>query len=736
MGDCMATSWNRISAFASKLLKVSCIYVLFTSFVFAEVVPLPTPLPLPPVTTAPTTLPTVNPTTGIQKTLMLKNINSKNGVFLKGAIANQVIFLPVLHDWNIHGIQVHLNVYSAALSNSTNTLTAYVNDSPISSVQLKGFVNNGTPWDFIIPANLLNDKAVNLTLKNEVSDYGFNCYNLANPKYWIFISGTSTITYNYTLKKYAPNLSKFPYPFINDPSLDKDVIVMAFADKISLADYTAAFNVTNALQQEASWRGMKVIVTTVSQLTDAQKKNNNIIIIGTSKELPFSSLPIKWPLNIANVINDKNNQKINEDTGILMLAASPWNPNHGILAITGNSEKALIKAAGSLRDPNFVNTVLFNEYALIEQSFNNTRYRSLWTDATLQDLNFTNQVVFGNGENTINYDINLPEDKTIKALDLTVDYSISPFLSTTEDSYLTLRVNDTPLTGIILKPNKDSLQKWKVHIEGKNLQPGANHLVFIFNMNMKNKFCKPQDSTLAWGSILNTTALSLTFEKTSPFLKFRQLRASDRNLVISLPANNDYFSSVQFGQQMMELSQAMPSVAEVSFITNAQLNNQSAANADVIYIGKTADNPTLNQLTSIPFYFHDDQLMIDPLLKPYLAISQETPLVLDELIQSPFAPERKLLLILSNRTDQYDEGIDLFANPKKSQLTKGNVILSYQNGTFTSLQIDKIYGQIHFKRKVNFSIMVVGIGIIGIILLLWIFRKIYKRMKAYFTPKI
>lgn len=672
----------------------------------------------------------------LQKQFVLKDIIGSNGLLLTGANASKILYLPVPQEWVLDTITLQLSLYSSSLVGLPSTLTAFINGNPINSLRLNDVFNINNKWAITIPGDLITGNLISITFNNVLDDFGNNCYNLSNPKFWLYITGNSTITYNYHIDDFNPDLTKYPFPFINNPAIEKDKVVVVFPDQPSLNTYTAAFYLANSLVNKSTWMGIHLIATTVTQLTDEQKKNNNLIYVGTPEQIHLSEIKAKWPLNVDTKVDDANHKQLADDTGVIMLSQSPWNSKKGILAVTGNSEMAVIKAADMLRNPEFSSIVLFNQYALVTHENSKADFHPTWTDTTLSDLGFPTQVLYGGAESTVSYDIDLPQDKIIKGLKLTVNYSASPFLSTKDNSYLTVRVNDMPVDGVTISPDNAKIRTWKVYIDGNNLRNGPNKISFIFNLYNQNQHCKPEDTNLVWGTIYNSTELHLELSNGNAFLNFKILKASPYGLIISLPTNNPYFQSLEFSQQVLNISKYMPLVSTVKFVDNPHFDLNNTDTDNVIYIGDVNSNkPLASLLDGMPFMLKNNQLIIDPALKPYVAVSHETPIGISEIIRSPINLDRMMMFIMAESDQGYKESIALFTNQKKSALIDGNAVLIYKNGTFTSVKEDQIIATENKKRRIKSGINYTAIAVVGFFILLYIGRKIYKKVKNYTTPK-
>lgn len=690
--------------------------------------------PVTPVSSAATT-----DTNGmIDKTYTFSEVNGLEGFTLRGSNATREFYLPILREWDFSSVTLHLILYRAAFLARSTTLTLYASNRPIDSIELSGLGINKT-WDVTLPASLVKNGLISLLFSSVVNEVGFSCYNLINPSYWIYVSGDSTVTYHYKNSNYSPDLAKLPYPFIHDPSLTQDTVLIVLPDKPSLKILSASFNVANMLGNKATWRGIKINNTSTSQIATNPNKDSNIIMIGTGKELGLNTISNNWslPIDQDGTILDKNKQKIADNVGVILLSSSPYNPKDALLAVTGNSEEAVNNAALMLRDPDFANTVLYSSQALVLTKPNIVPMKPHWQDITLKMLGFNNQTVYGSaGDTLIDYDIELPQDKKIKKLTLSVNYVVSNFLKNQGAPYLTIRVNGTPVGGTELTVKDETIKTWDFDIDGSNFLPGKNRITFDFNIRLKNQDCNPQVTSLAWVTLFSSTQLHVDLENKDNFLSFPQFTSSNKDLAIAIPTSQAFFQDVNFIQKLLEFAKLMQQMGYVDFYDVNALNNQNMQDKDILYVGDINNNALKPYLKSIPFYFANNNLHVSKDLLSELSISNETPAAITELLTSFFNPNNLMLFIMGRDSAGYLSGIDALTNTKKVGLINGNVVLTYENNTFNSVQSQKLKIQADNKKKIKNAAVVfyyfigaVILFIIGIVLAIVIRRK----WKYYFS---
>ncbi len=696
---------------------------------------------LTPATASVTNLSTsrTNSSEMINQTYTFTQINGLDGFSLKGSNATRELYLPILREWNFDSATLHLIIYRAAFLAKSTTLTIYANNRPIDSIELSGVTTNKV-WDVTLPSSLVKNSIINLSFNSVVNEVGFSCYNLINPAYWIYVSGDSTVTYHYRDHDYFPDLTKLPYPFIHDPSLSEDSVLIVVPDVPSLKILSATFNIANMLGNKSTWRGVKLNAISTSMLQANQKPDSNIILIGTGKDLQLNSLNAKWPLSIDSdgTILGEDKQKIKDNVGVIMLTPSPYNPKSALLTVTGNTDLGVNNAALMLRNPDFINSVLYNSQVLVLDKPEIVPVRPHWNDITLKMLGFENQTVYGSASDSLlDYNIELPRDKKIKAMKLSVNYVVSTYLKNYDAPYLTIRVNGTPVGGASLVVNDDSIKTLDFTIDGANLLQGKNQITFDVSIKMDKLNCNPQTMNLAWVTLYSSTQLHVDIEDKNNLLDFQQFSASTKDLAVVIPSTQPFFGSIDFIRKVLELGKLMQQTGYVDFYDVDSYLEQELKNSDILYMGDiNASNLLQKYKKTIPFYFVNNALYIAPDLIPVLSISSESPAAITELLPSPLNQKNLMMLVTAKDKQGYMLGIDVLTDHKKNGLINGNIALTYVNGTFNSVQSQKLTLLSINKKKIHHVVVILYYVLAGLVLFVLgvvLFIIIKRKIKYYFS---
>jgi hypothetical protein len=676
----------------------------------------------------------------LEKTVTLKQLSTQNSINFIGPGAEKALYLPTPLGWKINAIQLHLLVKNSNLPHRPTSLTAFINNQPIQSFNLQSLQNGIGEWNLTIPASVITENNTTVLIKSGwESNDTTTCKNFSDPSFWSSIDGQSTITYQYTENETKAVLTTFPQPFINPFGIEKDAVTIVLPDQFNHDDLEALFYVAQTLTRLQTWRGMNITGVKASELTDVQKNSTNLIFIGSSQHASFNSPLIKWPLtqNEKHEWLDKQRQKIADDTGIVMIAPSPWNLHHIVLAVTGNGDSGTAKAALWLRSPRLTRSLLSLDYVLTNQTDTKMLQTPDWSDTRFNALGFNSQTVYGDGESTLNYVIKLPPDKIAKSMDINLKYTTSPLLSKTANSFLSLTVNQAPISSIRLEPGTVDEQQWKVHIKREDLLRGDNLLSFTFHLKFHNNTCANDDQRLAYATLKSNSTLSVRFRSEQASVNFHTFNASDNNVALLLPHQHDYFTQSLFISSVIEFAKALINTPSFVVAFNDSDIGQLYGDRNLIYIGKLDDNPSLaKQRSQFPFLFKSGLLDIRPSLLPLLSMNGETPDALLEIIPSPFNLHRSLLFICTNATNHYDLALDVLTDTNKNKYLKGDTALIYANGTFTSINAQQLQMKVENKHRLSEAHILSSTGLISFLVVFFgglILLILYRRLRRYFS---
>lgn len=634
--------------------------------------------------------------------LSLRELLGTEGFVLQGPSASKVIYLPTGPQRIYESLQLKLYLYHVTLAKGFINLTFFINDQPINSIDLSGDGAMTKTWIIDVPKEFLNNTSLTLKIMSLVPEIPLTCNDYTDPYYWVNFSGRSAINIVYDVKPYEPKLSLYPYPFIREGALQKDNIDLVLSEAPSLQEIASAFYVANALYQNATWRGLALNIFSYRQWQQ-EKPMQNTIITMKAGDLETANFSIPWPdtwqqLMASNDFETKNN------TGLLVLSPSPSDQTKAVLYVTGTTDAGLLKAAEALHHRSLIQTSASSSYLLIKNLPQLKDIRSTLEQMTFADLGYTNQSVYGRGGSQVNYEFEVPVEKKLDYITLRLKILMSDLLSNLQKSSLTIKVNDTPIGSYELF-GSNSTQIVEQSIKNDATVPGKNKLSLVFNLNILEKDCTPETDRQAWATVYADSSLQFAYKDEKTYPSFKAFFRNTQNLTVVLP--NDYSQKMpgNFNKKIIHLSKRFMNLSQFSLLTRSQVNVDKMIDHDFIYFGQRLQTP-LSEYSKkeLPFYFDGDKFKVHSLLKEELTMDVGHPVALIQSVNSPLDNSKQLLIISAISPAGYELALDVLVNSQKYALLRGDAVLIYENGTFTSIEAQKLL----FKAETYMRITSIG----------------------------
>lgn len=166
------------------------------------------------------------------------------------------------------------------------------------------------------------------------------------------------------------NLSIYPYPFINIPTLSNIAFVLAKNDP---AAWAVASQIAYGLGNRVRGSVIDLTIAYDDAVPDEIRNSRDLIVVGLPTDLKLiaelkDSLPAPFEAgqNIPVVKGQQVTYRFSPGTsiGYLQLLASPWNPSRTILAVVGSTRDGVLMAGNALTDP-ALRSRLTGDFALI-----------------------------------------------------------------------------------------------------------------------------------------------------------------------------------------------------------------------------------------------------------------------------------------------------------------------------------------------------------------------------------
>ena len=151
------------------------------------------------------------------------------------------------------------------------------------------------------------------------------------------------------------DLSNYPVPFVNDPTMGKTAFVL---EKDDLTTWQSALGIARFLGVNTRGVMTTLKVFFADDTTPEELTKYNLILVGHPTKMKIVQdinqiLPA--PFDVGDVATEKNVQvnfmiQANSPIGYIEILPSPWNANNVVLAVLGNTSQGVIWAATPLGD--------------------------------------------------------------------------------------------------------------------------------------------------------------------------------------------------------------------------------------------------------------------------------------------------------------------------------------------------------------------------------------------------
>ena len=203
----------------------------------------------------------------------------------------------------------------------------------------------------------------------------------------------------------VPNLTLLPSPIYKLDSLLPEKALIVVPDAPTQEELQSAMIIAASFGR-MSLGLQDISLVSASSLTELEKTNDHLILVGKQDSLPLLNEVI-FP---ATVTGPNPTQKIEASDGVVQMAVSPWSASRVVLYLGGAEDAAVVKAAqafssGVLRvGKNVSLSVISNVADAIE-------VKDVPDDRTLASLGYVTQTLSGVGYNSFEYEFFVPLGK-------------------------------------------------------------------------------------------------------------------------------------------------------------------------------------------------------------------------------------------------------------------------------------------------------------------------------------
>jgi hypothetical protein len=420
-------------------------------------------------------------------------------------------------NWQVQSAKALIRFqHSPALLANRSNLIVRVNDTSVGSIPLDRQQAQVGQALFNVPPNLLQDfNEVAILAEQQTSE---NCTNPANPMLWTEILPDSKLIVDYQPQPIPLDFSQYPYPFMDELSLDPAQVAYLRPQTFSETWLTAAARFQTAAGREADFRPLNArLVTGLDQV----KPDERLVLIGTPSEQPvLSNLSLPFPLKNGKVL-DGNNIALPGEVGVLMLT-TVQDSGVPVLVATGNDTGGVLKAVQFLvqSKDNQIGTgqaIVVSNLADVPSPPARQWSGYLPTENAFQlsELSTANRQPFEDvtvhGTNAPPIPIQfraLPDDRFLRGSTMTLQYSYSPQVDP-RTSAVEVRLDGVTIGAKRLTSARGGRDSLKVNLPENLIQPESRLDVQFVLSPRRTGACGLTTDQQLWGTIHADTSFNL-----------------------------------------------------------------------------------------------------------------------------------------------------------------------------------------------------------------------------------
>jgi hypothetical protein len=604
-------------------------------------------------------------------------------------------YIPIPAQWEVDELDLSLVVQFSKILTNASTLTAMVDTVPIDTIKLDAKSQQPILWKIKIPKAYINKKLTTLRLVGDMRISNDVCADRENPGNWITLSGNSSVTYHYQRRITPLSISKFPYPFIQKNTPYLDTISLIFADNLNSENFGFYFMMANALSQNASWRGLEFDISTLSEFIKSSSQYPSIVI-GTPALIDFSFIgsPDHMKLTEGHWVHE-NQTLLSDDEGFLWLTQYK---GQVLLVISANTYNGLNSAINAINSKKLHYMSTNSPLYIAKSQTVFIKGIPKFQKVSFNELGFQDSVVFGTGESQRVFQFNLPHDYVNNPVKLILKYSNSPFIQRNRVSSMTVSINDVPIGGVVIKPDSAQKKTFEIELPIDDLKIGKNTLTVTFTLTMHEEICSRDYLSQVWGTIYADSYFE--FYKSDEPAK-NQLKDYpqfiDGNVVVNLPNDPAVYGDKQLLNALIQFSTTLNYAANLKVASNDFiLKNKSSR--DIVSFATHLDNPAvvsnikksftklttnLNRTSSFVLKTIDNSIFAN-------AFNKEQGVGFAGINLSEINGNTSHLMVYGYSAKDLGIVLTLLNTEYKRQTLSGDLVVSFQNGTYTNLSTEDI----------------------------------------------
>ena len=539
--------------------------------------------------------------------------------------------------------------------NTSGLLTIEFNEIPIDTIPVdwrqNQVLNFQIPVEAITPIRDDGRHILSLRL-----DTGLDCTSVSSGA---IVAPESLFHFVHQYVAPSTSLEELPRPIFQRSFIPDSAIIVI--PETPTADELQAALTIGAGFGKNSFGNLIMTLVPVNQLTPEQQASEHLIVVGklASLELLNEAQPTSSSLDSESPLDSAQT-----DDGLIWMVVSPWNASKVVLAITGNTDDAVVKAAQAASS-NQIRTTEDNNLSIVSsvQPLLDTTLPVLSVRQTLAGNGFAPQVFRDVGTEDFEFEFRLQpnlEANVNTFFELILSHSM--LLDYTRSGVVIL-LNEIPIGSVRLSDQTAAFTTVRFPLPSSVLRPGVNRIRIEAELRPTSE-CYSRDTAVAWLTIHDDSSVNLSLEEasTSGFLPSADLAnypnpfvhdSTLSDVAFVLPANepNAWNTALQIAKDLGDEAEGIFMGLEVA-LTN-DLPEDILNNYHLLIVGRPSTLPVLNVLENelpLPFIAGTNTAIEENLQITY-RLSPDENVGYIELLPSPFN-QRQFIIAVLGTTDE------------------------------------------------------------------------------------
>ncbi|MEW6622991.1 MAG: cellulose biosynthesis cyclic di-GMP-binding regulatory protein BcsB [Bacillota bacterium] len=558
-----------------------------------------------------------------------------NDSILQGVHGSQTLFFYVNENWEPEGSS-YVDLYfshSPVSTNHKSTLTVFINDRPVSTLELINEKAKNRAERVYIPKEIVEKgfNALTLRLYKRISDEP--CEDAYNPGNWFTLKRETMIHLEYKEVLDSTNLSNYPYPYFKIGREDPIDSLIVIPKDYNQRHLNAAAYLAAGFGKYEPYKNIRVKVATEQEIK-GYLNDSNLIFIGSNSEFKdIDGLP----------------SAAEKGAGVLEKFISPWNPSKRVLRIAGEGEY-IQEASKALFYANVVNQMKRSRQVIKNLELLTGEIGPFLERVTLADMGYNDIIVRGKHQQAAAFSYSLPTQVELKeGAGITLNLRYSQALQFIQAS-ATVEVNNIPLGSRRLTYEGAEGEQVFFKFPPELLREKNFDIRVLFNLDLRDIDCTQRYEEQAWAVIGRNSFLHLPHEegnrknlKNYHYIFSKNSRIEDTVAVIP---DNPRLGHIETALNIfVHIGHYLKDLGDIGLVKAGDLTDDQK-DKNMIFIGTPEENSyikTINQY--LPVKFDENRGRFIPNNDfPFLEeLGNEVGIV--QLIDSPWSSGKKVMVV-------------------------------------------------------------------------------------------